>query len=208
VSHDLLNEFGGILGIVYRDPWSRLLSGFMSKFVNTCNLDYKMFRSKYMGTLDLAVKTNPLQDYFVAIVKAADHKLNEHFIPQRYQCLSQRFIRPMMSKVALVGVELSTDMNMISALLNHHGPDSYSNALPGSYEHTSSLCYEVGAAVVRRLAAWLQTDYDVINDQFQTRYDSEEQLKMLLSSSTLTPSSTFRICPGDSRSIGEAATAE
>jgi hypothetical protein len=82
-------ELPPVMFVLFRDPWVRLLSGFRSKMLGSCNGNATCFKHKYVKATNPNSKHNALVQYFNAVLNTPPQKLNFHFKLQTYQCLTE-----------------------------------------------------------------------------------------------------------------------
>ena len=133
------------LVVPYRDPWTRLLSGYRSKMYGTgpgacsakeVNADQaaKCFQGSWMPWFSLDKSQNLLSRYLDAATQSGhEDDINEHFLTQSRQCLASAALKQARLRVVPAPLEEPRALNAISDAVAPDRP--FVEAVHGAYMH-------------------------------------------------------------------------
>ena len=128
--------------IVVRGPWERLVSAFVSKYVNAppdgCSQDDDCFRRVFMPTFSKAnsrgdAAEHPFVRYLRALVNTPDEGLNEHFRSQSGMCL-----RTARSWSTVADLGDSDSLEKLSNAMGAEGSETMGAVMNGAYRRNRS----------------------------------------------------------------------
>ena len=179
------------LVVPYRDPWTRLLSGYRSKMYGTgpgacsakeVNADQaaKCFQGSWMPWFSLDKSQNLLSRYLDAATQSGhEDDINEHFLTQSRQCLASAALKQARLRVVPAPLEEPRALNAISDAVAPDRP--FVEAVHGAYMHPymndASLCRPVAPRVFAQALTYLRPDYEAAQELFGTRFDSYKRLE-------------------------------
>ena len=178
------------LVVPYRDPWTRLLSGYRSKMYGTgpgacsakeVNADQaaKCFQGSWMPWFSLDKSQNLLSRYLDAATQSGhEDDINEHFLTQSRQCLASAALKQARLRVVPAPLEEPRALNAISDAVAPDRP--FVEAVHGAYSWPSddaSLCRPVAPRVFAQALTYLRPDYEAAQELFGTRFDSYKRLE-------------------------------
>jgi hypothetical protein len=148
------------LAVVYRDPWSRLLSAFRDKFQVESRGVPAAFRRDWLQGYSLDAGQDVLVRYFEAVLGTRVGDLNEHFGRQVDMCLHHRVLARPLSNYSVAGAGMESGLDAVSALFGFTGTQSFYALYGHAPSPRPGSVHEVSAGLLRRVYAFLRADYD------------------------------------------------
>ena len=178
----------GTLVVPYRDPWTRLLSGYRSKMYGdhgcraaAVNADQaaRCFKGSWMPWFSLDESQNLLSRYLDATTQWwHEDDINEHFRTQSRQCLASAALKKARMRVVPARLDEPRALNAVSDAVAPDRP--FVGAMLGAYEWPSddaSLCRPVQPWVFAQALSYLRPDYEAAQELFGTRFGSYKRLE-------------------------------
>lgn len=176
------------LVVPYRDPWTRLLSGYRSKMYGeagcraanvSAGQASRCFKSTWVPWFSLDESQNLLSRYLDAATQWwHEDEINEHFRTQSRQCLASAALKKARLRVVPARLEEPHALNAVSDAVAPYRP--FVGAVQGAYEwprDDASLCMPVRPWVFAQALHYLRPDYEAALELFGARFGSYKRLE-------------------------------